>query len=412
MVIAGAAHAAAKPKPPRTTYSIVIKATELAYAGQPVEVKLPAPPKGMQSGALRDERGTPVPCTVESGTAGSAVTLILDLPQGASRRYAFSWSAKPAAKGGPAKGVQLKPLSAHANAAIEVAVDGSPLTTYYAGDAVRNPSPAEDRPKPYCWPIIGPAGERITRAFPMAQVAGESNDHVHHRGLFFDHGDVNGRDFWTESADTGRVVRRALLVVTSGPTMGHLRERNDWIAPDGKKVCEDVRDLRVYRVPAGRLFDLDIVISASEGPVKFGDTKEGTLGLRLADSMSLTRGQGRILNSAGQADRAAWGKRANWVDYSGPVGGHVLGVTIFDDPRNLRHPTYWHVRDYGLFAANPFGIHDFEGLPDDKVGDYTLAKGQTLTFRYRFLIHEGAADAGAVTALFEQYANPPQVTVR
>jgi len=414
MAIASAAHAAAaKAKP---TYTIVVNAAGRAYAGQPITVELPAPPKGMQSGSLLDARGTPVPCTVESGAGASEVTFILDLAQGASQSYTFAWSPKPLAKEVPAKGVQVRRVAAagaaDALAAVEFAVDGSPVTVYHPGDARPNPSPADDRPKPYCWPIIGPGGETITRAFPMAQVAGESNDHQHHRGLFFDHGDVNGVDFWTESKETGRIVQRALVILTSGPAMGHLRTDNDWIAPGGNTVCEDVRDVRVYRVPTGRLFDFDIAITAAEGQVKFGDTKEGTLGLRLADSITLTRGHGHILNSAGQKDRETWGKRADWVDYSGPVQGKIVGVTIFDDPRNLRHPTYWHVRDYGLFAANPFGIHDFEGIRDEEPGAYTLAKGQTLTLRYRFYLHDGPADAAALAALYDQYANPPQVSLR
>jgi len=47
-------------------------------------------------------------------------------------------------------------------------------------------------------------------------------------------------------------------------------------------------------------------------------------------------------------------KHADWCDYYGSIGGKTVGIAMFDHPSNPRHPTTWHVRDYGLFAANPF----------------------------------------------------------
>jgi hypothetical protein len=103
------------------------------------------------------------------------------------------------------------------------------------------------------------------------------------------------------------------------------------------------------------------------------------------------KGEGRIVNSAGDTDGAAWGKKAAWCDYYGPVGGETVGVAIFDHPENLRHPTTWHVRDYGLFAVNPFGLHDFDPAlkNNPNAGDHLTPEGQTLRFRYRLLLHRG-----------------------
>ena len=111
-------------------------------------------------------------------------------------------------------------------------------------------------------------------------------------------------------------------------------------------------------------------------------------------------GQGRIVNSEGVRDKATWGKRAAWVDYYGPLEGHTVGVAVFDHPKNPKHPTWWHVRDYGLFAANPWGIHHFEGAPKG-TGDMKLAKGETITLRYRIYFHAGDPDQAKVA---EQYA--------
>ena len=47
------------------------------------------------------------------------------------------------------------------------------------------------------------------------------------------------------------------------------------------------------------------------------------------------------------------------------------------------------MRDYGLFAANPFGQHDFESLPSKTAGNLVVPAGQSVTFRYRVYLHEG-----------------------
>jgi hypothetical protein len=77
-------------------------------------------------------------------------------------------------------------------------------------------------------------------------------------------------------------------------------------------------------------------------------------------------------------------------------------MAIFDHPSNPRHPTWWHVRDYGLFAANPFGIHDFE-KKDKGAGDLTVPAGETISFKYRFYIHEGDEKEGKVREAYDRY---------
>jgi hypothetical protein len=114
----------------------------------------------------------------------------------------------------------------------------------------------------------------------------------------------------------------------------------------------------------------------------------------ICPSLSITESKAaHIITSGGATDQAAWGTRAKWVTYHGPdPQGHAVSVTIFDHPQNLRHPTWWHSRDYGLFAANPFGIHDFEKGGDKAKGNHLLAHGQTLVLRYRVLIESGGPD--------------------
>ena len=97
-----------------------------------------------------------------------------------------------------------------------------------------------------------------------------------------------------------------------------------------------------------------------------------------------------------------WGKRSNWVDYTAEVDGERLGVAMFDHPQNPHHPTYWHARDYGLFALNPFGQNAFD--PKAEESHLKLPKGQKLTFRWRVVVHPGDAETGHVADLYKEYA--------
>ena len=103
------------------------------------------------------------------------------------------------------------------------------------------------------------------------------------------------------------------------------------------------------------------------------------MGVRVAGTMKVdAKLGGRIVNSEGQTDGDAWAKRAAWVDYHGPVDGLTVGVAILNHPSSFRFPTYWHVRTYGLFAANPFGWQDFQ-RSDDVDGSCALAPGESIT---------------------------------
>jgi hypothetical protein len=265
----------------------------------------------------------------------------------------------------------------------------------------------KDVPRPYFYPLIGPGGAAMTRDWPMKNTPNEEHDHPHHRSLWFAHGAVNGQDFWSEEKNFGRIVHEGFTEVKADGAMALIRDRNVWKSASGTNVCRDSRVMRIYR-PAGsseRVFDFEITFHASEGPLELGDTKEGTMAVRLAETMRLKGavGHGHIVNSTGLRDGETWGKRAQWCDYHGPVEGKEVGLAIFDHPDNPRYPTWWHVRDYGLFAANPFGRHDFEKLSDKTAGNLKLPAGQSITFRYRFYLHEGDEVQAKVAQRYQDY---------
>ncbi len=291
---------------------------------------------------------------------------------------------------------------------VTIKIDGQLFTEYLT----------DSNGKPILWPIIGPTGAAMTRSYPMKKVAGEATDHPHQRSFWFTHGDVNGVDFWSEGAKAGK-QRHKEFVLVEGGKRATVVTRNDWLAPDGRKFLEDERRLSFFPEGETRVIDFNITLSASDGPVTFGDTKEGSFGLRIAESMRAElkgdSGRGRILNSEGQVDNAStvktprtWGKSARWVDYSGPVSDdagkeQIAGITIFNHSASFRFPTHWHVRTYGLFAANPFGLHDFENK-EKGAGNHTLEKGQTLSFQYRVIFHKGMWDDSQADEAFRNYA--------
>jgi hypothetical protein len=300
----------------------------------------------------------------------------------------------------PNPGVQITSLPDR----LRVDINGRLFTEYFFKEV----------PRPYCYPLIGPGQLPMTRNWPMKTVPDEDRDHPHHRSFWYSHGAVNGVDFWSEQGNFGRIRHEKFLEVTSGRESGLIHARNLWTAPGGKVVCVDERKLRFYATgDAGqRSFDFEITLQALDEPVVLGDTKEGTMAVRLAETMRLKGkvGQGHIVNSAGQRDDQTWGKRAEWCDYHGPVEGKTVGLAILDHPKNPRHPTWWHVRDYGLFAANPFGRHDFEKFADKTAGDLRIPAGQGITFRYRFILHAGDEKEARIAEQYATYAKTISAT--
>jgi len=290
---------------------------------------------------------------------------------------------------------------------IEVEIDGQPFTTLYMGPATT---------KPYLHPLRSASGKAVTRYYPMEEREGERRDHPHQRGLWFTHGDVNGYDFWANEVsqkgpNKGKVVLNKVLAVRSGSKQGVLEVSFDWLDPAGKPILNERRTMVFHSDPRLRMVDFDLRLTALQ-QVKFGDTKEGTFALRLAASLEEpARGApptpartGKMVNAEGlEGERQVWGKRSAWVDYFGEVEGEKLGVAIFDHPGNPKHPTYWHARGYGLFAANVFGEHDF--LADKtRDGSITLPAKGALRFRYRVVIHPGDYQSAGIAELYKRYA--------
>jgi hypothetical protein len=287
---------------------------------------------------------------------------------------------------------------------VDVQVGGRPFTTYYFDPPVA---------KPYLSPLRSAHGTVVTRGFPMTPLAAPPEDHdePHQRAMYFAHGDINGFDFWGEAAFSrwsdhpvstfGRTVFRTVDDVQSGAAGGSLQATFDLVAPTGA-IAEEVQTYRFGGDEQSRIIDCEFAIHATHGPVTMGDTKEGTFAIRVVKALDSP--PGHMVNANGASgEKAIWGKRSNWVDYYGRVAGEDVGIAIFDHPNNLRAPTYWHARAYGLLAANPFGLKPFTG-DRHQDGSYDIPPGGSLVLRYRVFIHQGNPSQAGVGEAYSQFA--------
>jgi hypothetical protein len=259
--------------------------------------------------------------------------------------------------------------------------------------------------KPIIYPIAGPHGVTMTRDFPMKPAEkNQTKDHIHHRSLWMTHGDVNGIDFWAETEKSGRVEHAEVVSSGVSDEGAKLVTTAKWVTPSNEVLLHESRTMIVSGGPSLRMIEIAIDLTAQDKAVLFGDTKEGSFAVRVPDTMAVDRKQGGVIvNEHGDRDGDAWGKRARWVDYSGPVDETTAGITILEHPDSYGHPCRWHVRSYGLFAANPFGEHHFTGQGAAK--EHKLAPGETMHLHYKMLIHEGNADTEMIQDQWKKFAS-------
>lgn len=294
---------------------------------------------------------------------------------------------------------------------VTVTLDGKALTEYVYRGAMHT----------YFWPVIGPEGLKMTRAYPMQEIEGEDHDHPHHRSLWYAHGKVNGVDFWGEALafgakkpayPEGKIVHEKFLELKGGDKVGVISSLNKWEAPDGTVPLTDIQTVRFHQTqPNERVIDFEVTLIAGEKDAVMEETKEGTMAMRVAETMRLKPNKanagkptGHLLNSEGVTDDAVWGQQAKWVDYVGPVEGKLMGIAMFDHPSNPRFPTRWHARNYGLFAANPFGGNAMDKMLPKGAGDLKIPAGQKVTFKYRIYIHEGDSQQAKTAERWAEFA--------
>jgi len=262
---------------------------------------------------------------------------------------------------------------------VAIAIDGKPLARYVFHD--------DKILRPYLSDVHAPGGAQVTRNLPP--VAGvDAIDHdTMHPGIWLAFGDISGSDFWRNKATVKHV--RFVEPPTADAAGGRFAVVNRYVSAD-KAICEELCRLTIRVRPAGTLLIWDSTFSG-ERPFTFGDQEEMGLGLRMATPLAVKNG-GTLLNSDGSKNEAqVWGKQADWCDYSGRIDGAPVGVLVAPDPKNFRR-SWFHARDYGFVAANPFGRHAFTKEAKSQV---TVAPGESLRLRFAVLLHGKLDDSAA-----------------
>ena len=311
---------------------------------------------------------------------------------------------------------------------IDILIDGKLFTSYIYNDEI------PVLKKPVLFPIISAMGDTITRGYPLAPRKGERIDHPHQIGLWFNYGDVNGLDFWnnsnaipeTQSDKMGTIILQDIIFEKESDNKAELIVSSNWINHKGEILLEEITHFIFRSENNSRTIDRITKLSALDNDVFFNDNKEGMMGLRVARQLELPTNQpitltdshgnktevavldnsnvtGNYINSDGIEGNDAWGKRAKWVALSGNINSHDVSIVIFDNPENIGFPTYWHARDYGLFAANPLGQKIFSEGKEEL--NYKLDAGDSVTFKYRILIQNEKIDKAKCDEKYEEFIN-------
>lgn len=374
---------------------LTVKAGPHTYKNCPMTAPVEVHDLELGEASLVDPSGARIPCQLFNDHGKTAVAWIEKLlGPGETREYRLETT--------PAGAKTRVDISDIGEDRLEVTVGGKLFTCY---------NYSAEYPRPFLYPFTAHDGAQVTRDFPMKVVPGDDTDHKHHRSVWIAYGEVNGTDNWCENEGHGWIRHQKFEEVTGGPIFGRIRSLNVWTTPAGAKQMTDVREFTFYNVEKERLMDVSISFRATEGDVELLDTKEGgIISVRVAATMDGSKA-GMIVNSyGGRTEAETWGKPAQWVDYYGPVGSKTYGITLMDHPSSFRYPTRWHVRDYGLFTANPFALKAYE--PNrDWTGDHTIRKNEQIDFRYRLFVHDGDTDKAGVSERYFGFAASPAVTV-
>jgi len=305
---------------------------------------------------------------------------------------------------------------------IDVVIGGNLFTSYRHGDNL---------PKPVLVPVRTPSGIEVSRRYPLVEMPGGSMDHAHHEGIFFAVDLVNGVKFWNNTGPSPQIRHKEITETTAGAGEGKLSAVAHWVDEKGKTLLEEKRAM-VFS--AGRhegeyAIDVSIDLKAVSDSVLFEDIEEGMFAIRVSDylresdsSKSLrpggsvpkesVEGTGRYFSSNGdETAKNAWGKRARWVALQGVRKGKVVGVAILNHPASINYPTYWHVRKYGLFSANPLGQGDFQRQMPKKYRknkvvplNLRLERGEAAHFRFLVIVYEGIRTAEQIDKRFREFA--------
>ncbi len=246
--------------------------------------------------------------------------------------------------------------------------------------------------KPYFHPLNLADGTTLTALRPA--------DHVWHRGLWWSWKYINRVNYWEEDKKTGLSEGRTSLVSVKTEPRDNFSARIEmalnYHLPDKPPLMTEKRVLEVSAPDATSNYFIDWLATFTAGdedlvlertpPKNFSGGYAG-LSCRMAKEV---KGWTYTSSEGITGSKENYGKRARWLDYSN--GG---GITIFDHPSNLRHPTTWYPNEMPFFSPALLFAEP-----------YTLGAGKTLTLRYRVLVHSAPMNKEAMEKVWKSFAGP------
>ncbi len=285
---------------------------------------------------------------------------------------------------------------------LEITIGTQPFTTYRFTETPDHPH----RQRPYFYPVLLPAGNAQS-AKPIEITSDQMRvfdkdpkaDHPHQRSIWIGWGDVNGANHWTQSPEKQRHLKFTKITADS------FTEELTWDSKGSTTpVLAETRTVKCLAYPDGtRALDITSTLTAPTvdavfkcKPLAVSGVEAGIASLRIAKAITdapddkkwitsapdpLPPGATSLLPLTATGEAAARKTPAAWCDYSGLIDGHPFGAALINSPKNSGGLVPFHVRLFGLLA-------DVGPL------NFTIKKGDSLTFRHLLLFHPGnAADA-------------------
>jgi hypothetical protein len=271
--------------------------------------------------------------------------------------------------------------------------------------------------KPVLFPVNTVDGITVTRSYPFQMIAGERTDHPHHTGIWLNYESVNGLDFWNNSTAIapekrdhyGTIIHQKITSKKTNGNTASLSASAIWVRPDHKVLLNEQTTFNFSVKENDFIIDRITTLTATDTTVIFKDVKDGMFAIRVARELELpskekssfvdnmgnvtevspstTDVTGMYYSSNGLKGDSVWSTKGKWVMLTGKKDGKDITIGMFDHPKNVGYPAYWHARGYGLFAVNPLGRKIFSNGKEEL--NFSLHPGQSVTFRYRIVIHSG-----------------------
>ena len=379
----------------KKSFTVTITAEQFDRRETVVSFSLPQDLK-RTSYALRDESGKSLPLQID---AARLATFVL-----------------PELKANTTKTFRLEEVKPSAVAAknVDLVRDGNRLAITSAGHPVIDYQAQGELPRPDIKPIYKRGGYIRAVYTPSGRVISDdyAPKHLHHHGIWFawTKTEFEGRhpDFWNMGEGTGTVEFVSLDETWGGQVNAGLKAHNRYVdlkAPQPKTVLNEEWQVTAYYVGQGQkpytMFDLvSTQECATSTPLVLPEYHYGGVGFRGHREWD-GKDNAIFLTSEGKDRSNGHGTRARWCHIGGMIDGQLAGITIFCHPDNFRAP-------------QPMRIHPDEPFfcfAPSQLGEWKIAPGQKYVSRYRFVVYDGAPDKAELERIWNDYANPPQLTV-